>query len=78
MKCKCGNIIPFWNTQFQIYKCDDCRFVEDIKEKISAIKMVIKKDPKTRLSKLAKNYISIAIDKKILTKEDNFLTSQFS
>ena len=78
MKCKCGNIIPFWDVEFKVYKCYDCQFTEDLKEKVSAIKMEIKKDPKIKLSKLAKGYISVAIDKGILKRRDAILARRFS
>ena len=62
MKCKCGKPVAFWDQVFGSNRCFDCKFLDDLKEKVAAIKKVMKEEPRVKLSKLAKGYLSVAKD----------------
>jgi len=73
MKCKCGKPVAFWDQVFGSNRCFDCKFLEWLKGEIKEIRRELKMYPTGTLTNIAKSYINIALDYKIITKEDKFL-----
>ena len=43
MKCSCGKQIPFWNVEFEIFECNDCRDKKDVRKKMKVLRMAMRK-----------------------------------